>query len=150
MMVWEMAGASTNKVLFLDNSTLKEDVALLFFSACSGCAGRRRRAIGFDSGVDLLWSSDIFICITLSVASDCQPDQKAIWWLLSPDMISGNLSTSKWRPYMEFVVVLIVDPEPSGVIPSAGEDGHSWSSFHGSGGGPGLGSLVFSKVLHKS
>jgi hypothetical protein len=32
MMVWEMAGASANKVLFLDNSTLKEDVALLFFS----------------------------------------------------------------------------------------------------------------------
>jgi hypothetical protein len=45
-------------------------------------------------------------------------NSEANWWLLLLEMIYSALSTSIWRPYVEFYVATRVDSEPSGVVPA--------------------------------
>jgi hypothetical protein len=61
MLEFETAGASVNKVLFVDTSASLADAVVLISYVRSSDVGGRWQTVGFDSGVDLSWSCDTTI-----------------------------------------------------------------------------------------
>jgi hypothetical protein len=76
------------------------------------------------------WSRDTNGKATISAAVDCQPTQMALRWpISSPAKVSGDSSTSRWRPSVEHMAEFIVLSESSGQVPDAVEDDRSLCSW---------------------
>lgn len=115
------AGYSNNKAVACSWASFA-GVVLRASPSCSGGGGEKKWGSAAPE-VRLCWSRDTADSRrTISAANVCWPTPIAIRWLTKPVVKSGD-STSRWRPDEGLAAATCFSPEPSGVVPGAGEEG---------------------------